>query len=478
MSTQANAIAELISRSEASPVGVRVESVEQALDAVAAAADRPAILREYRALLLSAEPESVAAPSGTAGADLHRVGINLVRRLTEILLARHPDGPGSEDRVALVAMVRDKTHALAVFREIALGHERPAEIRRDTGLEDAQVHRVLSWGVRLGLLIRWETPHGVHYRMSTLGHIALQGTDEPAWLSVAAGVVRILMRDHHRLGADNFEQWAEQVSAVTGLTREQSRRTVDVLRKALRAVPTPRLARMLRARNEGRLLYVPPLIGEGSRLLVRAEAMVFRSLERGGISAEQVDELSPEAGAELADVAPRLAQHTALCVSATPFVRELLRRCGDPVGITDQMLAVRWEGSHMTEEYALGERDFAAIIQLLHPAGTSQVIIAGLTPRSTFAACRVFAETAESLLAEMDGRSSAIVLAIPRGEGVPPGALQVSKALPLQMREPDPPPRPDPVERGVATDVAPHSVADWGERPFAPAEQKIWKSGR
>jgi hypothetical protein len=403
-------------------------------------ADAPDQLRELRASL--SEAEAMLRPEDPA-AGQRRMVLQTLAAMAEALLVRHPaPGRGDAEVAALASTVRTRANALQVLRELAAGRHRPAEVRKQTGLSDPKIFRVLSWGIANGLVLRWEADGVPHYGLTGLGDLALKTIDEAAWLRPAVTLVRLVSEE---LAAERKpEDLVPEIARLMSMPDEQVARGIGALRSAMAPVlpataPSP-LA--LALGGEGRVTYISTLAArefeEDSNVrwmpkgrLFRvpvdgrvsptdrleswhyqcAEAALTRGLESSGVPAALLEDWMSSRRASARDGSRELdLQRSVLALSIrTAPAAALLAAYGRPLVVQGGAIHLRTaDAVCQFERYPAG-----FVVRLFDPRTTlSHFLVGGNTPTATLAAARCFQQLVNELLVHFHEQSFGVGVSV------------------------------------------------------------------
>jgi DNA-binding HxlR family transcriptional regulator len=445
--------------------------------------DRQRIREILRALEHTARAaDAELSPPGAGGFRL--AALAALESVARALLAHDPSSqaPPPQQTQRLAAAVLAKKHALRILRLIAAqGDARFGGIARATGLKDPMVNRVLSWAMSNGLLQRWADEPNVHYRLSALGETVLETIDEPQWVSMAATLVRIGVRQ--QLLARDGEDWrvedtaapiVQRASMLTGLSPEQAARGLNEFSHALQPAAVSNLAAALRFTpyetsqaapqvmaegvtepqvNHG-IIISPPLshwpfiIQEQSRApeLTRprrvyqprldslAEALVVRTVERSGIPTRMLREVLPHhyMRATRQKCAYHLPLERPIIAMGYPVALGLLFEYGVPVYLRHRPRPeMLWQQGDDWQSFPTSsDHDHGLVLRIFDEhTGATHFVLTGLRPSGTYAACRYFFDTAEELLEQFPEQSFAAVLRVPQSYG---RRKQLVEAVPPQ----------------------------------------------
>ncbi len=358
---------------------------------------------------------------------------------------------GSDERQQFLRKaVSAKTHAAEILRLLA-EPSRPVDLRRATGLEDAQIHRVLGWAEAQGLVWRWKTDAGTLYRSTNLAQQILKDSESVPWLPMAGLLARISVK--HRVLGMPVDVLETEAAALTGLAANQARRAIEVLVDAVNPFFTSRLAPRLRpAGNEDYGFVVCPIIypkplkdelllkartdtteppferNEGyyaPRLDALAESFVHRALARSGLDMGLLTEWKPQDWLERCETSdtPVLLDDRRPVISlssplANPVSLELLLRFGSAVYFDHRVSrALRVDGGPSVRQFVLNDKvDHAICARFVdRKSGFSAFVLAGMKPSGTYAAARFFYERIESLLDRHGNAPFTYVITVARG---------------------------------------------------------------
>jgi hypothetical protein len=416
-----------------------------------------------------------AARNGEGGAAMFgEVALQVLEALARALLVSDP-APASappRDTQRLASAVLAKKHAPEILRILASqGDSRPANLTQATGLADMKVHRVLTWAMVNGLLQRWATQSNVHYRLSPLGETVLEAIDEPQWVTMAATLVRIGVRE--QLRARDGQDWlvdgpshpsVRRAAMLTGLSPEQAARGLNQFSHALQPAAVSSLAAALRytphagvrpsremirtlaggsADVDGKIIISPPVFHElfksfdppGNPSLVRrerlwaprldslAESLVNRTVERSGIPALALREVLPHHYLRATKQARpyHLPIERPILAIGGPELNPVTAGLFFEYGVTVYLRhrprpeLVWQQGDKSLSFYPSGDDDYGLLLRIFDDrTGATHFVIGGLRPSGTYAACRSFYAEAEELLDAFPEQSFATVLRVPR----------------------------------------------------------------
>ena len=407
-------------------------------------------LDAYAGLLDRASQALVRRSSDELNRAAVLTGVRLVRLLVRHLqLTPVPSTPSEADG-GLGNLLRSRKHAPDVFRQIALGSERPTQIEHALKLRSEQVHRVLRWGVIAGLLSRTGAEKDVAYRLTRLGEVALEAFDEPAWLRLASVVTRVAIRG--RSLRSTTEEMASEVVELTALPSQQAKVSVGSM---LHTLTSPLVTPLGEALSEstgtrGKLVLCPVIYpkeledetehllkrreprpneslwvrNEGfyaPRLDAQAESLVRFALYRTGF-ADRIEELPPQHFSDPQEKPWVLSLDKPIISLSSPMVSPvtlaLLFEYGIPLYFDENVSSqIYWDrGLEGTPYLLTQELDCGMLVRIWDDMrGLTHFVLAGLKPSGTYAACNYFSTNIDRLLEEFPRKSFAVVLRAKRG---------------------------------------------------------------
>lgn len=385
--------------------------------------------------------------------------------------ARRVLNSGDERQQFIRKAVSAKTHAVEILRRLSEPN-RPSDLRRATGLEDAQIHRVLGWAESQALVWRWKTELGTYYRTTSFAEHILKELESVPWLSMAAVLTRIAVK--HRVLAIPIDSIQKEAADLTGLTASQAGHAVSVFVESMSPQLTSRLAPRLRPagmKDRGfvvcPIIYPEPLQNEvllkartdtteapfernegyyAPRLDALAESFVHRAIARAGLDMSSLTEWKPQDWLErcessdepvfLDDDRPIISLSSPL---ANPVSLELLLRFGSAAYFDHRVSStLRCDGDPSRKPFYLSDKmDHGLCARFIdRKSGFSAFVLAGMKPSGTYAAARFFYERIESLLDRHGDAPFTYVISVARGyedRNLPPEITE------LKVRHPRPP---------------------------------------
>jgi DNA-binding HxlR family transcriptional regulator len=412
-----------------------------------------------------------AADTGT-GTPFRTAALHVLEALARALLVHDPSPqvPPPRETQRLVAAVVAKKHTAEILRVIAGEVDsRPANLTRATGLSDVKVHRVLTWAMSNGLVLRSAADFNVHYRLSPLGETVLEAIDEPPWVSMAATLIRIGVQ--RQLLARDGEEWrledtahpiVQRASLLTGLSPERAARGLNEFSRALQTAAVSNLAGALRytpyaasqpdpagmlspadAESGHDIIISPPVFHrlmalvnpQGAEELVRwerlwsprldslAESLMVRTVERAGIPTRMLREVLPHHYLRATKQARPYhlpLQGPILSIGGpglNPVTAGLFFEYGVSVHLRHRpALELVWQqGETRSSFFPSADEDYGLVLRIFdEQTGATHFVVGGLRPSGTYAACRCFYRQAEELLETFPEQSFATVLRVPR----------------------------------------------------------------